>query len=196
MATKLGYKCNLKTTHENIVYLDVFPVRWPADLGPINPDTFRQCGFGGAATLDHGNGQIGLFGPDDLKSLAEKLNAAKTVAGFNCLSFDQAIIAGAGMDTSRLHWFDLMASIRDQVGHGCSLSDLVKANFGTSHTIPLEQHREQILKQNQIWLLQKAVNAVNHMARLFTLGIEAGELLVPERITGKLVPVKLNWREI
>jgi hypothetical protein len=196
MSNKLGHKCDQLAAHENTVFLDVFPVRWPADLGAINPDTFRQCGFGGAATLNYGTGQIGLYGPDDLKSLAEKLNAAQTVAGFNCLSFDQAVIAGAGIDTSRLHWFDLMASIREQVGHGCSLADLVKANFGISHAIPLEQHREQILKQNQIMLLQKAVNAVNHMARLFTRGIEAGELLVPERLTGKLVSVKLNWREI
>ena len=193
---KHSFPENKQADMGDIVFLDVFPVRWPADLGPINPETFRQCGFGGAATLDYGTGLIGLFGPDDLKSLAEKLTAAKTVAGFNCLSFDQAILAGAGVDTSRLHWFDLMSAIRDQAGHGCSLADLVKANFGISHTIPLEQHREQILKQNQIMLLQKAVNAVNHMARLFTRGIEAGELLIPERHPGKLVLVKLNWRKI
>jgi len=72
----------------------------------------------------------------------------------------------------------------------------VKANFGISHTIRWNSIGEQILKQNQIMLLQKAVNAVNHMARLFTRGIEAGELLVPERLTGKMVSVKLNWREI
>ena len=137
-----------------------------------------------------------LFRSDDLKSLAEKLNVTQTVAGFNCRSFDQAILAGAGMDTSWLRWFDLMAAIRDQAGHGSSLSDLVKANFDISHSNSLAQQREHILKQNQIWLLQKAVNAVNHMARLFTRGIEAGELMVPEPSTGKLVPVKLNWREI
>ena len=194
--TKHSLPKNEQANEWSVVFLDIFPSQWPVDLGPIKPETFKQCGFGGAATLDYGTGQIGLFGPSDLKSLAEKLGAAKTVAGYNCVSFDQAILTGAGMDISRIHWFDLMLGIKEKSRGSYSLASMVKVNFGINCDCPLKLHRDQTLKQNQIWLLQKAVNGVNNMARLFTRVIETSELMVPNRINSELRPVKLNWRKI
>ena len=178
-----------------IVFMDVAPANWPADLGTIAPETFRQCGFALGTLLDQRSGLISLFNAEILPDFCRALRNADLVVGYNCLSFDRNIIAGAGGRIGSVRWLDLMEQIFRATNRSVPLSALLEVNFGIHSGVSLRKHRRWIKEQNRIQLAAKCINGVVGMLRIYHWVCQQGKLRIPSE-EKKSEEIPIAWQPI
>ena len=155
-----------KTSGKTISF-QIEPRHWPADLGPIEPVTFRMCGMSCAVIYDLDTGQISIYGEKDLKALGKALRAAKRVIGCNCLGFDRHLLAGLKIDVHKVNWVDLWASAIQNGKRPVSLSEALKAaGIKAGPELSLQEHRRQVVEQDLLPLVEGCVNDAINLGKL------------------------------
>lgn len=80
-------------------------------------------------------GEMRSFWENELNSLWPLLTGAKRIIGFNSLKFDIPVLKPyAPPAFARLPHFDIMAAVRDALGHNLSLASLVGETLGKQKT--------------------------------------------------------------
>ena len=157
-----------KSQANKIISFQIESRHWPADLGPINPETFHRCGMTCAVIYDLASGQITLYSEKDLAKLGKALLAAEKVLGYNCLGFDRHLLEGLNLEVSQVKWVDLMLQARKAGQRHLSLSESLK-NLGIELGPPLdlEDHRRMIVEHDLLPIIQKCVNDAMNLGKLF-----------------------------
>jgi len=111
--------------------------------GPVTWDRKDLMGFSVGCLFDYFTGDWGVYFKDDIQSMAQRLNDADLIVGFNILGFDNALIRAQGGDLlpdDELNHYDLLEYSRKAIGwtpaqrfpKGMRLDDHLSATFGSS----------------------------------------------------------------
>ncbi|HQU83885.1 MAG TPA: hypothetical protein PKY59_12195 [Pyrinomonadaceae bacterium] len=102
-------------------------------------DDFFGMGFACAATFDTARNEYRIFDEFMLEDLKGALHRTDVIVGFNCIRFDNKVLAPYEISIPENKCYDLLIEIAKAAGtpndyKGLSLGAICKANFGTEKT--------------------------------------------------------------
>ncbi len=118
---------------KKILAFDLETQRGPEDVGGWG--NAHLMGLSVAVVQDLASLNFAVFREEDVEQLLEELFSADLVVGFNCRTFDFAVLSGySGRDFSHLPTLDLLEQVQKASGQRCSLNSLAQANLGRGKT--------------------------------------------------------------
>ncbi|MBI4119335.1 MAG: ribonuclease H-like domain-containing protein [Parcubacteria group bacterium] len=136
------------------------------------------------------------FTDKELDDAARFLQNAGLLIGFSINRFDIPVLAKYfSFDIAALPTIDILEELEISMGRRIGLDLLAKTNLGvgkTHHSLEATQlYRDGDIEE----LKNYCLNDVKITKELYELAERQGHLLVPERTTGQLANVPLNWKE-
>ena len=137
------------------------------------------------------------FFENQFAELGELLKKTGLLIGFSSKRFDIPVLEKYfKFDINKIHHVDLLEEVELNFGRRISLDILAKTNLGigkTNHGL----EAIKFYKEGDLASLEKyCINDVKITKELYELAKKQGHLMIPERTTGELVKVSLDWQEI
>lgn len=128
--------------------------------------------------------------------LGELLKKTGLLIGFSSKRFDVPVLEKYfKFNINRIPHIDLLEEIELNLGRRVSLDVLAKTNIGIGKT----NHGLEAIKfynEGDLASLERyCINDVKITKELYELAKKQGHLFIPERTTGELIKVSLNWQE-
>lgn len=123
---------------KNIV---VYDLETKSAIGPgtgVGWDDHDKMGISVGCLFDYETGDSHVYLEDNLKQLADRLNRADLVVGYNIIGFDNKLVkATIGVEVVA-NCYDMLVHVRkatrQQFPKGCKLNDVLAATFGMQKT--------------------------------------------------------------
>ena len=122
----------------------------------------------------------------DAVKLAEKLQTADLVVGFNVIGFDYAVLQPyAPCDLLEIPTFDMLVSVHKQLGHRLSLNAIAQATLNAKKSadglISLQWYKEGKMDK----IIEYCIQDVEITRDVFLHGVDKGHLLYDSRSKGR-----------
>lgn len=148
----------------------------------------------GAYSYKHG--RFFAFLESEISEAAELFQNAGLLIGFYIRHFDIPVLSRYfPFDFAALPIVDLLDELEMSMGRRIGLDMLAKTNLGvgkTHHSLDAVR----LYKEGNIEELKNyCLNDVKITKELYELAEKQGYLMVPDRVSGQLINVPLNWKE-
>jgi len=176
------------------IVLDIETKNTFADVGGEANIDKLEVSFMGAYSYDRG--EFLSFFENEIEKSAEIFKRAGLLIGHSINHFDVPVLKKYfSFDISSIPTVDLLDEIQMKFGKRIGLDILAKTNIGlgkTHHGLEaITLYKEGDFEE----LKNYCLNDVRLTKDLYELAEKQGFLAVPERTTGNLVNVQLNWKE-
>ncbi|MEI6533471.1 MAG: helicase [Candidatus Roizmanbacteria bacterium] len=174
--------------------------KFPVVLDIESKFTFRdfsdhkKLGVSVAVIYDYKLDKATAFLENELNLLFPILENASYIIGYNIVGFDIPVLGAyyAG-NVESLSTFDLLESIREQIGRRIGLNDVISATLGKKKTghglMAIDMYREGRIEE----LKDYCLHDVLYTKELFDYGVRHGEVFFEDQ-SGKK-SIKINWKK-
>lgn len=185
---------------KDIVYFDLETRRSAAQVGGWH--RIDRMGVSAAVTYSSASDCYIIYGEEEVEALIEQLRRADLVVGYNHLHFDYRVLQAFSMwELSQTTAnFDVMVDIERRVGHRLKLDAVAGATLGLNKTADgmqaLRWWAEYEKTKNMDLLMDIARYCcfdVKVTRDVFLYGAEHGEVRYPDKATGEIITVPVDW---
>ena len=148
------------------LYLEVLPLRTPAEAGGLSRAANRRRGFGIAVTLDDSmKPKYRVFKEPDWQELVTLTESRPLIVGYNCRAFDLEILRGQGRVRPR-KICDLMEAYEENRGRRVNINTAMERTIGFSRPVSAQDEFEWLRNGEEkrvVYWLKRRLSAMRQL---------------------------------
>jgi DEAD/DEAH box helicase domain-containing protein len=174
------------------IVLDLETQKEFAEVGGRNKNHLLKVSVCGI--YEYATDKFSIFGESELHKLAEILQGADQIIGFNIKEFDFEVLRPyLNFEIQNLPYLDIIESVQEHLGHRVGLDSIAQATLGAGKS---GNGKEAILyfRNNRMDLLKKyCLDDVRITRDVYQFGMNNGKILYKDFFDIKEIPVL--WKE-